>query len=107
MTLALRQMCAAVFVAVLDASPAAAQLPTDKPMGERTFRMGFTGFVHDITPEAVSASRKFVRENGDILAHHIEGAPWAEALSGQPFPKALQFRRATPAQSVVPPHTVA
>lgn len=60
-----------------------------KPTGSRTFRMGFTGFVHDITPEAVAASRKFVRENGDILAHHIEGAAWAESLSGKPFPKPL------------------
>ena len=59
------------------------------PAGPRTFRMGFTGFVYDTTPEAVSASRKFVRENGDILAHHIEGVPWAEALAGKPFPKAL------------------
>ena len=63
--------------------------PTDKPTGTRRFRMGFTGFVYDITPEAVAASRKFVRENGDILAHHIEGVPWAEALSGEPFPKAM------------------
>jgi len=54
---------------------------------KRAFRMGFTGFVHDITPEAVAASRKFVRENGDILAHHIEGVPWAEALGDLPFSK--------------------
>jgi hypothetical protein len=51
--------------------------------------MGFTGFVHDITAEAVAASRKFVRENGAILAHHIEGVPWTEALNGKPFPKAV------------------
>jgi hypothetical protein len=51
--------------------------------------MGFTGFVHDTTLEAVAASRKFVRENGDILAHHIEGVPWAEAHQGLPFPKAM------------------
>lgn len=63
--------------------------PVEKPTGQRSFLMGFTGFVHDTTPAAVAASRKFVRENGDILAHHIEGAPWAESLSGKPFPKAL------------------
>jgi hypothetical protein len=63
---------------------AAAAEPTSRP-----FRMGFTGFVHDITPEAVSTSQKFVRENADILAHHIEGVPWTEALKAQPFPKAL------------------
>ena len=55
----------------------------------RPFRMGFTGFVYDMTAEAVSASRKFVRENGDILAHHIEGVPWEQALNCQPFPKPL------------------
>jgi len=71
-----------------DRSPDVAD-QTDKPTGTRRFRMGFTGFVYDVTPEAVVASRKFVRENGDILAHHIEGVPWAEALSGQPFPKVL------------------
>ena len=71
-----------------DRSPDAPD-PAGKPTGTRRFRMGFTGFVYDLTPEAVIASRKFVRENGDILAHHIEGVPWAEALTGQPFPRAL------------------
>ena len=69
-------------------APAPAAAP-DKPAGTRAFRMGFTGFVYDITPQAVAASRKFVRENGDILAHHIEGVPWAESLAGDPLPKAL------------------
>src|SRR5687768_15480098 len=63
--------------------------PGDAPVGTRPFRMGFTGFVHDITPEAVAASRTLVRENGDILTHHIEGVPWAEAHGGGPFPKAF------------------
>ncbi len=64
--------------------------PAPQPLtGRRPFRMGFTGFVYDYTPEAVAASRTFVRENGDILAHHIEGVPWAEVLSGERFPKAL------------------
>jgi uncharacterized protein (TIGR03067 family) len=63
--------------------------PQDKPTGARPFRMGFTGFVHDTTLQAVTASRKFVRENGDILAHHIEGVPWAEAHADEPFPAAL------------------
>jgi hypothetical protein len=74
-----------------DESPAAEATdpPPDKPAGTRAFRMGFTGFVHDTTLEAVTASRKFVRENGDILAHHIEGVPWAEALADQPLPPAI------------------
>jgi uncharacterized protein (TIGR03067 family) len=60
-----------------------------QPTGPRYFRMGFTGFVYDFTPEAVAASRKFVRENGDILCHHIEGVPWTEAFHDRPFPKAM------------------
>jgi hypothetical protein len=63
--------------------------PPDRPTGTRSFRMGFTGFVYDTTPQAVAASRRFVRENGDIIAHHIEGVPWAEAHNGQPFPPAV------------------
>ncbi len=61
-------------------------VPIKRP-GKRTFRMGFTGFVPDITLPAVVGARKFVRENGDIIAHHIEGVPWAEALTGEPFGK--------------------
>ena len=59
------------------------------PTGSRAFRMGFTGFVYDTTLEAVTASRKFVRENGDILAHHIEGVPWTESLKKQPYSQAM------------------
>lgn len=55
----------------------------------RPFRMGFTGFVYDQTPEAVAATRQFTREHGDIIAHQLEGVPWAEALSGAPFPAKL------------------
>ncbi|MGQ0637109.1 MAG: hypothetical protein ACT4QC_21075 [Planctomycetaceae bacterium] len=59
------------------------------PTGARSFRMGFTGFVTDYTLEAVMASRKFVREQGDIICHHIEGVPWTEALGDMPLPKAI------------------
>ena len=38
--------------------------PAQEPEGTRSFRMGFTGFTYDITLEALTASRKFVRENG-------------------------------------------
>src|SRR3954469_18846038 len=61
--------------------PATADAPA------RHFRMGFTGFPHDFTAEAITEARAFCRENGDIIAHHIEGVPWAESLSGQPFSK--------------------
>jgi hypothetical protein len=48
--------------------------------------MGFTGFVWDISLAAVTATRQFTREHGDIIAHHIEGVPWAEAFGGQSLP---------------------
>jgi hypothetical protein len=78
-----------VGIALLFTSVGGPVVADEKPAGKRTFRMGFTGFVHDITPEAVAAARKFVRENGDLLAHHIEGVPWGEAMTGRPFPKAV------------------
>ncbi len=55
----------------------------------RSFRMGFTAFPHDFTPEAVEETRKFVRTNADLIAHHIEGVPWTEALRAEPFSEEL------------------
>jgi hypothetical protein len=59
--------------------------------GERSrpFRMGFTAFPHDFTPQAVEETRTFVRANADLIAHHIEGVPWTEALRAGPFSKEL------------------
>jgi hypothetical protein len=51
--------------------------------------MGFTGFPHDITVEAVDDARRFSRENADIIAHHVEGVPWAESLQQKPFSEEL------------------
>src|SRR3954451_9016032 len=51
----------------------------------RRFRMGFTGFPHDFSIEAVVSAREFSRQNADIIAHHIEGVPWAELLADKPF----------------------
>src|SRR5687767_13665798 len=72
----------------------------------RTFLMGFTGFPPDFTLEAVLSMRRFVKENGDLLAHHIEGVPWTESLSDQPYPAAFMKewedkRLATPAEGKV------
>ena len=64
--------------------PIIAFAQTTAPAG-RGFRMGFTGFPHDFTLEAVNEARAFAREHGDIIAHHIEGVPWAEVLADQPF----------------------
>ncbi|NWG14119.1 MAG: hypothetical protein HXY20_11355 [Acidobacteria bacterium] len=51
----------------------------------RAFRMGFTPFVFDMTLEAVAETDKFIGENGDIVAQHMESVPWSEALSGAPL----------------------
>ena len=57
----------------------------DARITERHFRMGFTGFPHDISIEAVVHARDFSRQNADIIAHHIEGVPWSELLQDKPF----------------------
>jgi hypothetical protein len=43
--------------------------------------------------EAVEETRAFVRTNADLIAHPIEGVPWAEALKGEAFPKELMTER--------------
>src|SRR3954465_7227563 len=61
----------------------------EQPAGTRPFLMGFTAFPPDFTPQAILSTRKFMKENADLIAHHIEGVPWTEALSGAPFPAAF------------------
>ena len=68
---------------------AAQEVATTASSQPRPFRMGFTGFVPEVTAEAVSQTRQFMRTNADLIAHHIEGVPWAEALADKPFPKEL------------------
>ncbi len=68
----------------------------------RPFRMGFTAFPHDVTAEAINQTRRFVRTNADLIAHHIEGVPWAEALRNEPFPEELAKDRETK-RSMTPP----
>ncbi len=59
-----------------------------QPMpSSRCFRMGITGFPHDMTAEAAIATQKFSQNNGDIIAHHIEGVPWTAMHRGEAFPK--------------------
>jgi len=81
-----------------------AQDPVASPLvgQSRPFRMGFTAFPYDITVEAVEETRRFVRDNADLIAHHIEGVPWAEALQNAPFPKEVQSDRESK-RSMKPP----
>jgi hypothetical protein len=63
--------------------------PARQPRNTRSFRLGFTNFPHDFTVEAVLDARKFIDGHADIIAHHIEGVPWAECLNGLPLPEKL------------------
>lgn len=74
----------------------------ETPQLTRAFRMGFTAFPHDVTALAVEQTRQFVRTNADLIAHHIEGVPWAEALRNEPFPKELMSDRESK-RSMTPP----
>lgn len=56
---------------------------------KRRFHMGITGFPHDITAEAFSATVEFAHQNADIIAHHIEGVPWGAMHRGEGFPAAF------------------
>lgn len=78
--------------------PAASQ-----PAGARTYRMGFTPFPYDATLEAVTDTREFLNANADLLGAHFEGAPWTEALSGEPFRSDLAANIETTLRAT-PPH---
>jgi hypothetical protein len=58
--------------------------------------MGFTAFPPDFTPEAVLSTRKFVKENADLICHPIEGVPWTQAHSGLELWISLALRRCPP-----------
>jgi hypothetical protein len=78
----MRWRCPFLLLALAACAPAFCRGQDSTP---RHFRMGFTGFPHDYTAEAVKEAQRFCRDNGDIIAHHIEGVPWAEALGDKPF----------------------
>src|SRR5262245_55936413 len=85
-----------VFVVEIAISAMAAENST------RPFRMGFTAFPHDVTAQAIDQTRQFVRTNADLIAHHIEGVPWAESLRDEAYPKELMQDRETK-RSMTPP----
>lgn len=59
--------------------------PSSASIQTRSFRMGFTPFPPDSTPEAVKGVTEFIKLNADIVAQHMESVPWTEALNGQEF----------------------
>lgn len=70
------------------AAPCPAAGPSEQPAKQetRSFYMGFTPFPWDMTVEAIETTSKFIVNNGDIIAHHLDaGVPWPEALEDKPF----------------------
>jgi hypothetical protein len=71
-----------------------AMLAKHNPKGDivkRGFRMGLTPFPYDMTLEALSATRRFLTNNADVISVHLEGVPWLEAHEGRPFhPKLME-----------------
>ena len=57
---------------------------------QRRFLMGFTSWSSGTTPEAAVATYEFISRSADVITEHIEGVPWTEALSGEPFRKGFQ-----------------
>jgi hypothetical protein len=54
----------------------------------RPFRLGFTRWPADLTPEGVRTADEFARAHGDIVSvMFIGGLPWPEAHDGKTFPK--------------------
>jgi len=84
MSFVIRNLAGAVALLAIMFSAAGtqAQQPSRKA---RAFRMGFTSFPSDTTPEAYNDMALFIRGNADIIAQHMESVPWTEALNGQPF----------------------
>ena len=57
-----------------------------KPPSTRAFRLGFTRWPSDLTPQGVKASVDFAHAHGDLVSvMFIGGVPWPEAYAGKPF----------------------
>lgn len=57
----------------------------------RPFRMGFTYWPSDLTPEGVQLSNDFVNKHSDIVSiMYIGGIPWQEALTGGRYSKDVE-----------------
>ena len=57
----------------------------------RVFRMGFTPWPYDATPQAVDDVYDKIGRHGDLTVHHLDaGVPWPEAAAGQPYHPAVE-----------------
>ena len=73
------------------------------PPEVRSFYMGFTPWPSDFTAAAVEDMYRFLGQNSDIVAEHIESVPWTEALEGKPFSEGL-MNDWTSRRNSIPPH---
>ena len=56
------------------------------PAATRPFYMGFTPWPYDATSNAVNDTYTKIQDNGDMVAHHLDGGiPWQEALAGSSY----------------------
>jgi hypothetical protein len=70
-----------------------APAPASAGTGPRGFLMGFSSWPHAATPVAERETYAFIGAHADLVAEQLdEGVPWAEALSGGPFPEAFQAK---------------
>lgn len=79
----------ALVAVVLTACAPDTDVSTTTTLGNATL-WGFTPFPADLTEKAVGASFQFVAEEGDLVAHHFDGAiPWSYLLGDGPLPTDL------------------
>jgi hypothetical protein len=58
----------------------------EEELKTRHFRMGFTPFPFELSPDAVQYTYEKLETDADIINHHFDnGVPWPEALSGDDF----------------------
>jgi hypothetical protein len=87
---------AALLLAALPAAPATAE-----PL------WGFTAFPYDLTPESEDRVHAIIQRHADLFAIHMDNClPWAEAMSGDPFPDWFAADWAGVRARIPPGHTV-
>ena len=68
---------------------------------------GFTAFPYDLTPESEDRVHAIIAERANLFAIHMDNClPWAEALSGDPFPAWFAADWAEVRGRIPPGHTV-
>lgn len=65
--------------------------PLPTPTETRSFELGFSPWPYDDSATAINFVYSEVALRGDFIAHHLDaGIPWDEALSGTPYPAAVE-----------------